>query len=103
LASRVFASPASTFTSAFDFACLLVCLMALASFSPTSAPRLSRCLQTGSGSWRVPLDHLTRFAIHDFGTFSRLCGGLHSPLRFGKERRAYQSPALDVNLKYNVR
>jgi hypothetical protein len=50
-----------------------------------------------------PLDHLTRFAIHDFGTFSRLCSGLHSPLRFDKERRAYQSPALDVNLKYNVR
>jgi hypothetical protein len=51
----------------------------------------------------VPLDDLTRFAVYDFGAFSRLGGGLHSPLRFGKERRAYQSPALDVNLKYDVR
>jgi len=51
----------------------------------------------GSGSWRVPLDDLTRFAIHDFGAFSRLCGGPHSPLRFGEERRIYQSPAFDAN------
>jgi hypothetical protein len=56
----------------------------------------------GSGSWRVPLDDLTRFAIHDFGAFARLCGGPHSPLRFGEERRAYQSPAFDANLKYDV-
>jgi hypothetical protein len=48
----------------------------------------------------VLLDDLTRFAIHDFGAFSRLCGGPHSPLRVGQERRAYQSPALDANFKY---
>ncbi len=51
----------------------------------------------------MPLDDLTRFAIHDFGAFARLCGGPHSPLRFGKERSAYQSPALDANFKYDVR
>lgn len=51
----------------------------------------------------MPLDDLTRLAIHDFGAISRLCGGLHSPLRFPKERCANQSPALDANLKYDVR
>jgi hypothetical protein len=25
--------------------------------------------------WRCPLDHLTRYTIHDFSPFARLCGG----------------------------
>jgi hypothetical protein len=49
--------------------------------------------------WRVPFDHLTRYAIHDFGSLSRLCGGPYSPLRFDKLVRSYQAPALYANLK----
>jgi hypothetical protein len=51
----------------------------------------------------VPFDNLTRFAIHNFGPFSRLCGGPHSPLRFDKQMRAYEAPALHANLIYDVR
>jgi len=51
----------------------------------------------------VLLDDLTGFAIDDFGPFSRLRGGSHKPLRFGKQMRAYQPPALHANLIYDVR
>ena len=47
----------------------------------------------------VPFDHLTRYAIHDFRSFSRLCGGPHRPLSFDKLVRPYQPPALYANLK----
>ena len=49
--------------------------------------------------WRVPFDHLTRYAIHDFRSFSRLCGGPYRPLSFDKLVRPYQPPALYANLK----
>jgi hypothetical protein len=44
----------------------------------------------------MSLDDLTRFAIHDFRPFSRLCGGPHSKLV-----RAYQPPASHANFKYD--
>jgi hypothetical protein len=49
--------------------------------------------------WREPFDHLACYAIHDFRAFSRLCGGLYSPLSFDKLVRSYQLPALYVDLK----
>jgi hypothetical protein len=49
--------------------------------------------------WGVPFDHLTRYAIHDFRSFSRLCGGPYRPLSFDKLVRPYQPPALYANLK----
>jgi hypothetical protein len=58
---------------------------------------------TGLGSWRVPLNDLTRFTINDFGPFSRLCGGSYSPLRFDEQMRSYQPPALHANLIYDFR
>jgi hypothetical protein len=47
--------------------------------------------------WREPFDHLARYAIHDFRSVSRLCGGLYSPLSFDKLVRSYQPPALYTN------
>jgi hypothetical protein len=46
----------------------------------------------------MPLDNLTRFAIHDFGPFSRLRGGPHSPLRVNKLVCAYQPLKVDNRL-----
>jgi hypothetical protein len=34
--------------------------------------------------WRVPFDHLTRYAVHDFRSFSRLFGGPYRSLSFDK-------------------
>ena len=51
----------------------------------------------------MPLDDLTCFAIDDFSALSRLCGGLHSPLRVDKQVRAYEPPALHADLKYGAR
>jgi hypothetical protein len=47
--------------------------------------------------WREPFDHLARYAIHDFRSVSRLCGGLYSPLSFDKLVRSYQPAALYTN------
>src|SRR5262249_40043430 len=47
-----FVPPVSAFASALVFACLLVCLIAIASFSK-SAPRLSRCLHHHEPSARA--------------------------------------------------
>jgi hypothetical protein len=44
-------------------------------------------------------DHLTRHAIHDFRSFSGLCGGPYSPQSVDKLVRSYQPPALYANLK----
>jgi hypothetical protein len=52
--------------------------------------------------WREPFDHLARYAIHDFRSVSRLCGGLYSPLSFDKLVRSYQPPALYTNRKTGV-
>jgi hypothetical protein len=49
--------------------------------------------------WREPFDHLTRYPIHDFRSFSRLCGGPYRPLSFDKLVRPYEPPAFDANLK----
>ena len=50
----------------------------------------------------MPLDDLTCFAIDDFGPLSRLCSGLHSPLRFDKQICAYEPPASHTDLKYGA-
>jgi hypothetical protein len=63
----------STFAAALVFACLLVCLVAMASFS-ISAPRLSRCLhrhKPGGGARR--------------GGDQEEAVNTHSNARFGRE------------------
>jgi len=65
---------ASTFAAAFVFACLLVCLVAMASFS-ISAPRLSRCLHHHKpGAWRPGEAATKKEAVNT-----------HSNARFGRE------------------
>ena len=49
--------------------------------------------------WRVPFDHLARYAIHNFRSFSRLCGGPYRPLSFYKLVRPHQPPAVYANFK----
>jgi len=67
-------TPISTLTSVLAFACLLVCLMAMASFS-ISAPRLSRCLHHHKpGDWGPGGAATQEEAVNT-----------HSNARFGRE------------------
>jgi hypothetical protein len=47
--------------------------------------------------WRVPFDHLTRFAVHNFRSLSRLCRSPRSPLGLDKLARSHELPAIYTN------
>ena len=47
--------------------------------------------------WRVPFDHLTCFAVHNFRSLSRLCRSPRSPLGLSKLARSHELPAPYTN------
>lgn len=46
---------------------------------------------------RVPFDHLTRFAVHNFRSLPRLCRSPCSPLGLDKLARSHELPAIYTN------
>jgi hypothetical protein len=45
----------------------------------------------------VAFDHLTRFAVHNFRSLSRLCRSPRSPLGLDKLARSHELPAIYTN------
>jgi hypothetical protein len=45
----------------------------------------------------MPFDHLTRFAIHNFHSLSRLCRSPRSPSGLDKLARSHELPAIYTN------
>jgi hypothetical protein len=47
--------------------------------------------------WRMPCDHLIRFAVHDFRSLSRLCRSPRNPLGLDELARSHELPAIYTN------
>jgi hypothetical protein len=46
---------------------------------------------------RMPFDHLTRFAVHNFHSRSRLCRSPRNPLGLYEQARSHELPAVYAN------
>jgi hypothetical protein len=45
----------------------------------------------------MPFDHLTRFAVHNFHSLSRLCRSPRNPSSLDKLARSHELPAICTN------